>query len=86
MPLMFLWKVFIPISFKESTYKKAFWDEEIELYEHNRRDIIYSKIHLVNNINIDQQKIRNYENFWSFLNKIFENEEEIIQVQEKNWL
>jgi hypothetical protein len=79
MPLIFLGKEFIPISFKENLYNKVFWSGEIELYEHNRRDIIYEQIHLVNNINIDQQKIWDKDNFSSFLNETFQKQNTYIQ-------
>lgn len=71
MPLLFLGKVFIPISFKENIYDKVFWSGKMELYEHNRRDIIYEQIHLVNNINIDWQKVWDKNNFSDFLNQTF---------------
>lgn len=73
MPLMFLWKVFIPINFKVNLREKIFWSgvQDVQLYEYNRRGLIYDKIHLVNNLNIDQDKIRNYSNFSDFINKTF---------------
>ena len=73
MPLMFLWKVFIPINFKINLREKVFWSgqQEIQLYEYDRRNLIYNKIHLVNNINIDQDKIRNYNNFSNFISQTF---------------
>jgi hypothetical protein len=73
MPLMFLWKVFIPINFKINLREKVFWSgqQEVQLYEYNRRNLIYNKIHLVNNINIDQDKIRNYNNFSNFVSQTF---------------
>jgi len=73
MPLLFLGKVFIPINFKNNLWDKIFGsgNQDVQLYEYNRRNLIYSKIHLVNNINIDQDRIRNYNNFSNFLNQTF---------------
>lgn len=73
MPLMFLWKVFIPINFKINLREKIFWSglQDVQLYEYNRRNLVYNKIHLVNNINIDQDKIWNSENFSNFVSQTF---------------
>lgn len=73
MPLLFLGKLFLPIHIKENIANKIFWSgaQNTQLYEHDRRKIIYNTIHLANNINIDQDKVRDRNNFKNFIEKTF---------------
>ncbi len=68
MPFVILGKEYLTINFKPAIIEKLFstWSV-IDMDEYNRRDAIYKNLKLVNNVHIDGKKIRNIDNFWSFL-------------------
>jgi hypothetical protein len=69
MPLVLLGKAFVPLHVKQTIADRFFstWIRQ-EIYEYNWRNVLYSSIKLVNNVQVDWTKIWNYENFSNFLN------------------
>lgn len=79
MPFVVLGKAFVPIQVKISVAEKLFWTGDIwlELYDYNRRDLIYRNLQLVNTVHIDGKKVLNYNNFFIFIKSSLGFKEEI---------
>lgn len=71
MPFVILGKEYLNLNIKPSLMETLFGtgDSAIDLDEYNRRTYIYKQLKLVSNIHIDGKKVRNFENFESFLTK-----------------
>ena len=66
MPLVMLWKEYEFIHVKEDIYNKLdLWN--MNLYEYNRRNLIYNNLSLTENIYIDKEEVKNLKNFWNFI-------------------
>ena len=66
MPMVIIWKQQIQLNVKDTLMNKLEWDN-LNLYEYNRRDIIFKNISLTENIYIDKDKVKNLNNFWNFV-------------------
>ena len=66
MPIVMLWKEYEFIHIKDDIYNKLNF-ENLELYEYNRRDLIYKNLSLTENIYIDKDEVKNLRNFWNFI-------------------
>lgn len=66
MPMVVLWRQYIKLNIKENIAKKLDI-EKLNLYEYNRRNEIYTKLSLTENVYIDKERIRDLKNFWHFL-------------------
>ena len=66
MPIVVLWRQYVKLNVKEDIIKKL-EIEKLNLYEYNRRDEIYKKLSLTENVYIDKEKVRDLRNFWNFL-------------------
>lgn len=69
MPFVVLWKAFVPMQVKNNVAEKLFWtwSKSLELYDYNRRDLVYKNLKLVNTVHIDGKKVWNYKNFSLFM-------------------
>lgn len=69
MPFVILGKAFVPMQVKINVADKLFWtgNEWLELYDYNRRELVYKNIKLVNTVHIDGKKIWNISNFYIFI-------------------
>jgi len=69
MPFVILWKAFVPMQVKIDLADKLFWtwSEWLELYDYNRRELVYNNLKLVNTVHIDGKKVWNYNNFSIFI-------------------
>jgi len=66
MPMVVLWRQYVKLNVKEDIIKKLGIDK-LNLYEYNRRDEIYRKLSLTENVYIDKERVRDLKNFWYFL-------------------
>lgn len=66
MPIVMLWKEYEFIHVKNDIHEKLDI-ENLNLYEYNRRNIIYDNLSLTENIYIDKEEIKNLKNFWNFI-------------------
>lgn len=66
MPMVVLWRQYVKLNVKENIVKKLDL-ENINLYEYNRRDEIYKKLSLTENVYIDKEKVKDLKNFLNFL-------------------
>lgn len=66
MPMVIIWKQQIQLNVKEALMNKLDWDS-LNLYEYNRRDVIFKNISLTENIYIDKEKVKSLWNFWNFI-------------------
>jgi len=64
--MVVLWRQYIKLNIKENIAKKLDI-EKLNLYEYNRRNEIYTKLSLTENVYIDKERIRDLKNFWHFL-------------------
>lgn len=89
MPFVILWKDFVPLQVKISVAQKLFntGENKLELYDYNRRDLIYKNLKLVNTVHIDGKKVWDYNNFSLFIKNTlgFWKEEDNI-VDSEDWL
>lgn len=71
MPFVILGKEYLNLNIEPSLMETLFGtgNSDIDLDEYNRRTYIYKQLKLVSNIHIDGKKVRNFENFESFLTK-----------------
>lgn len=69
MPFVVLGKAFVPMQVKINVADKLFWtgNEWLELYDYNRRELVYKNLKLVNTVHIDGKKVWNYTNFSLFI-------------------
>lgn len=69
MPFVIIWKAFIPMQVKIDVAEKLLWtwEEWLELYDYNRRELVYKNLKLVNTVHIDGKKIWNLNNFSIFI-------------------
>lgn len=68
MPFVILGKEYLTINFKPDIMERLYVTGNVlEMDEYNRRKYIYKNLKLVTNIHIDGKKIRNFNNFSSFL-------------------
>jgi len=66
MPIVVLGRQYIKLNLKDSMLNKLNM-EKLDMYEYNRRDIIYKNLSLTENIYIDKEKAWNRKNFWNFI-------------------
>lgn len=66
MPIVILGKQYVKLNMKTEIYNRL-WIENQNLYEYNRRDSIYDKLSLTENISIDKDEIKNLKNFWRYI-------------------
>lgn len=66
MPMVVLWRQYVKLNVKENIVKKLDL-ENINLYEYNRRDEIYKKLSLTENVYIDKERVKDLKNFLNFL-------------------
>ena len=66
MPIIMLWKEYEFVHIKNDIYEKLDI-ENLNLYEYNRRNLIYDNLSLTENIYIDKDEIKNLKNFWRFI-------------------
>lgn len=66
MPIIMLWKEYEFIHIKDDIYEKLDIDN-LNLYEYNRRNIIYDNLSLTENIYIDKEEVKNLRNFRNFI-------------------
>lgn len=69
MPFVVLGKAFVPMQVKINVAEKLFWTgtEKLELYDYNRRELVYKNLKLVNTVHIDGKKVWNVDNFLLFI-------------------
>jgi hypothetical protein len=69
MPFVTLWKEFVPLQLKSSIKDKLLTQENLfsDIYEYNRRNIIYKNLQLVNTVHIDWKRVFDYDNFTFFI-------------------
>jgi hypothetical protein len=82
MPFVVLGKAFVPIQVKINVAEKLFWTGDIwlELYDYNRRDLVYRNLQLVNTVHIDGKRVLNYNNFFLFIKNSLGFKEEDYQT------
>lgn len=66
MPIIMLGKEYEFAHIKDDVYEKLDI-ENLNLYEYNRRNLIYDNLSLTENIYIDKDEIKNLQNFWRFI-------------------
>lgn len=71
MPFVILGKAFVPMHIKEDLVDKVFPTAETQLYDYNRRSVLYKNLELVNNIHVDGKRVWNYKNFTKFIKESF---------------
>src|SRR5574344_332369 len=68
MPFVILGNEYLNLNIKPDLVESLFGSgQNVDLNEYNRRNYIYKNLKLVSNIHIDGKKIRNFNNFESFL-------------------
>ncbi len=69
MPFVILGKVFVPMQVKINVAEKLFGTgkSSLELYDYNRRELVYKNLKLVNTVHIDGKKVWNLNNFSLFI-------------------
>lgn len=72
MPFVILGKTFVPMQVKINVAEKLFstWSESLELYDYNRRELVYKNLKLVNTVHIDGKRVWNYKNFSTFIKSV----------------
>lgn len=86
MPFVVLGKAFVPMQVKINVAEKLFWtgNEWLELYDYNRRELVYKNLKLVNTVHIDWKKIWNYINFSLFIKNALGLSNELPSIETPN--
>ncbi|AHB41072.1 hypothetical protein P148_SR1C00001G0265 [candidate division SR1 bacterium RAAC1_SR1_1] len=86
MPFVVLGKAFVPMQVKINVAEKLFGtgNEGLELYDYNRRELVYKNLKLVNTVHIDGKKIWNYINFSLFIKNALGLSNELPSIETPN--
>ena len=66
MPMVVLGREYVKLNIKEHILKKLNL-QELNMYQYNRRNLIYRNLSLTENVYIDKEKAKDLRNFWRFI-------------------